>query len=109
MRRLLLDPLFHQKDLFAPATVEGTLQTAGDVVHLADGPTIPLRARLGILLARGVILLPARGVFSRTFRLPMDDSLLLLLVLLCLGGKHTPSHLTSLPKIRPDAHFSKGG
>ena len=40
MRRLLLDPLFHQKDLFAPATVEETLQTAGDVVHLADGPTI---------------------------------------------------------------------
>ena len=109
MRRLLLDPLFHQKDLFAPATVEETLQTAGDVVHLADGPTIPIRARLGILLARGVILLPARGVCSRTFRLPMDDSRLLLLVLLCLGGKHTPSHLTSLPKIRPDAHFSKGG
>ena len=86
MRRLLLDPLFHQKDLFVPATVEETLQAAGDVVHLADGPTIPLRARLGILLARGVILLPARGVCSRTFRLPMDDSLLLLLVLLCLGA-----------------------
>ena len=109
MRRLLLDPLFHQKDLFAPTTVEETLQAAGDVVHLADGPTIPLRARLGILLVRGVILLPARGVCSRTFRLPMDDSLLLLLVLLFLGGKHTPSHLTSLSKIRPDAHFSKGG
>ena len=109
MRRLLLDPLFHLKDLFAPATVEETLQTAGDVVHLADGPTIPFRARLGILLARGVILLPARGVCSRTFRLLMDDSLLLLLVLLCLGGKRMPSHLTSLPKIRPDAHFSKGG
>ena len=109
MRRLLLDPLFHQKDLFAPATVEETLQAAGDVVHLADGPTIPLRARLGILLARGVILLPARGVCSRTFRLPMDDSLLLLLVLLCLGGNHTPSLLSSLPQIRPDVHFSKEG
>ena len=109
MSRLLLDPLFHQKDLFAPATVEETLQTAGDVVHLADSPTISLRARLGILLARGVILLPARSVCSRTFRLPMDDSLLLLLVLLFLGGNHTPSHLTSLPKIRPDTHFSKGG
>ena len=39
----------------------------------------------------------------------MDDSLLLLLVLLCLGGNHTPSHLTSLPQIRLDAHFTKRG
>ena len=30
-----------------------------------------LWVRLGILLARGVILLPARGVGSRTIRLPM--------------------------------------
>ena len=108
-RKLLSDPLFHQKDLFAPATIEAILQAAGDVVHLGDGPTIPLRVRLGILLARGVILLPARGVCSRTTRLPMNDSLLLLLVLLCLGDNHTPSHLTSLPQIRPDAHFTKGG
>ena len=41
------------------------------LVHLGDGPTIPLWVRLGILLARGVILLPARGVGSRTIRLPM--------------------------------------
>ena len=34
-----------------------------------------------------------------------DDSLLL--VLLCLGDNHTPSHLTSLPQIRPDAHFAR--
>ena len=40
-RKLLSDPLFHQKDLFAPATIEATLQAAGDVVHLGDGPTIP--------------------------------------------------------------------
>ena len=109
MRKLFSDPLFHQKDLFAPATIEETLQAAGDVVHLGDGPTIPLRVRLGILLARGVILLPSRGVCSRTIRLPMDDSLLLLLVLLCLGGNHSPSHLTSLPHICPDAHFTNGG
>ena len=38
-----------------------------------------------------------------------SDSLLLLLVHLCLGDNHTPSHLTSLPQIRPDAHFAKGG
>ena len=83
--------------------------TLHPLVHLGDGPTIPLRVRLGILLAWGVILLPARGVGSRTMRLPMNDSLLLLLVLLCLGDNHTPSHLTSLPQIRPDAHFAKGG
>ena len=85
--------------------------TLHPLVHLGDGPTIPLRVRLGILLARGVILLPARGVGSRTIRLPMNDLLLLLLllVLLCLGDNHTPSHLTSLPQIRPDAHFAKGG
>ena len=43
------------------------------------------------------------------FRLISNDSLLLLLVHLCLGDNHTPSHLTSLPQIRPDAHFDKGG
>ena len=43
------------------------------------------------------------------FRLIGNDSLLLLLVHLCLGDNHTPSHLTSLPQIRPDAHFAKGG
>ena len=45
--------------------------TLHPLAHLGDGPTIPLRVRLGILLARGVILLPARGVGSRTIRLPM--------------------------------------
>ena len=45
--------------------------TLHPLVHLGDGPTTPLRVRLGILLARGVILLPARGVGSRTIRLPM--------------------------------------
>ena len=106
-RNLLSDPLFHQKDLFAPTTIEATLQAVGNVVHLGDGPTISLRVRLGILLARGEILLPARRVCSRTIRLPMNDSLLL--VLLCLGDNHRPLHLTSLPQIRPDAHFTKGG
>ena len=43
------------------------------------------------------------------FRLVSNDSLLLLLVHLCLGDNHMPSHLTSLPQIRPDAHFAKGG
>ena len=56
---LLSNPLFHQKDLFAPTTIEATLQAAGNVVHLGDGPTIPPRVRWGILLARGGILLPA--------------------------------------------------
>ena len=41
------------------------------------------------------------------FRLIGNDSLLL--VHLCLGDSHTPLHLTSLPQIRPDAHFAKGG
>ena len=41
------------------------------------------------------------------FCLISNDSLLLLH--LCLGDNHTPSHLTSLPQIRPDAHFAKGG
>ena len=45
--------------------------TLHTLVHLGDGPTIPLRVRLGIFLARGVILLHARGVGSRTIRLPM--------------------------------------
>ena len=44
------------------------------------------------------------------FRLIGNDSLLLLqLVHLCLGDNHTPSHLTSLPQIRPGAHFAQGG
>ena len=38
-----------------------------------------------------------------------NDSLLLLLVHLCLGDNHMPSHLTSLPQICPEAHFAKGG
>ena len=45
--------------------------TLHTLVHLGDGPTIPIRVRLGILLARGVILLPSRGVGSKTIRLPM--------------------------------------
>ena len=40
------------------------------------------------------------------FRLISNDSLLL--VHLCLGDNHTPSHLTSLPQIRPVAHFAQG-
>ena len=94
----------------APATIEATLQAAGKVVHLGDGSTIPLRVRLGILLARGGILLHARRLGSRTIHLPMDDSLLLLLlVLLCLGDNHKFLHLSSLPQIRPAAHFTMGG
>ena len=45
--------------------------TLHPLVHLGDGPTIPLRVRLDVHLARGVILLPARGVGSRTIHLPM--------------------------------------
>ena len=41
------------------------------LVHIGDSSTIPFWVRLGILLARGVILLPARGLGSRTIRLPM--------------------------------------
>ena len=46
------------------------------LVHLGDDPTIPIRVRLGILLTRGVILLPSRGVGSRTIHLPMRAGLL---------------------------------
>ena len=46
------------------------------LVHLGDGSTIPIRVHLGILLARGVILLPSRGVGSRTIRLPKRARLL---------------------------------
>ena len=109
-RKLLSNPLFHRKDLLAPTTIEATLQAAGKVVHLGDGPTITIRVRLGILLARGGILLHTRRLGSRTNHLPMDDSLLLLLlVLLCLGDDHKFLHLSSLPQIRPAAHFTKGG
>ena len=108
-RNLLSNPLYHQKDLLAPTAIEPTLQAAGKVVHLGDGPTIPLRLRLGILLARGGILLHARRLGSRMIHLPMDDSLLLLLVLLCLGDDHKFLHLSSLPQIRPATHFTKGG
>ena len=45
--------------------------TLHTLVHLGDGPTIPLWFRLGTLLARGVILLLARGVGSRMIRLPI--------------------------------------
>ena len=46
------------------------------------------------------------GAISRLgFRLVSNDSLLL--VHLCLGDNHTPSHLTSLPQIRPVAHFAQ--
>ena len=99
----------HRKDLLAPTTIEATLQAAGKVVHLGDGSAIPLRVRLGIPLARGGILLHARRLGSRTIHLPMDDSLLLLLVLLCLGDNHKFLHLSSLPQIRPAAHFTMGG
>ena len=93
----------------ASATIEATLQAAGKVVHLGDGPTIPLGVRLGILLARGGIILHARRLGSRTIHLPMDNSLLLLLILLCLGDDHKFLHLSSLPQIRPAAHFTMGG
>ena len=106
-RNLLSNPLFHQKDLLVPSTIEASLQAAGKVVHLNDGPTIPLRVRLGVLLARVGILLHARRLGSRMIHLPMDDSLLL--VLLCLGDDHKFLHLPSLPQIRPAAHFTKGG
>ena len=68
--------------------MEATLQAAGKVVHLGDGSTIPLRVRLGFPLTGRGIILHARRLGSRTFHLPMDDSLLLLLVLLCLGDNH---------------------
>ena len=42
------------------------------------------------------------------FRLIGNGSMLLLLVHLCLGDNHTPSHLASLPQIRPVAHFAQG-
>ena len=45
--------------------------TLHPLVHLGDGPSIPIHVRLDVHLARGVILLPARGVGSRTIRLPM--------------------------------------
>ena len=45
--------------------------TLHPLVHLGDGPKTPLRVCLDVHLARGVILLPARGVGSRTIRLPM--------------------------------------
>ena len=78
--------------------MEATLQAAGKVVHLGDGSTIPLRVRLGFPLTRRGIILHARRLGSRTFHLPMDDSLLLLLVLLCLGDNHKFLHLSSLPQ-----------
>ena len=93
----------------APTTIEATLHAAGKFVHLGNGPTIPLRVRLGILLSRGGILRHARRVGSRPIRLQVDDQLLLLLVLLCLGDDHKFLHLSSLPQIRPAAHFTKWG
>ena len=47
------------------------IQKAIMLGHLGDGPTIRLRVRLAVHLARGVILLPARGVGSPAIRLPM--------------------------------------
>ena len=46
------------------------------LVHLGDDPKIPIRVRLGILLARGVILPPSRGLGSRMIHLPMRARLL---------------------------------
>ena len=90
------NPLFHRKDLLAPTTIEATLQAAGKVVHLGDGPTIPLRQGRDTPPRKKI------GILS-------DDSLLLLLVLLCLGDDHRFLHLSSLPQIRPAAHFTIGG
>ena len=72
---------------------EATLQAAGKVVHLGDGPTIPLRVRLGILLARGGILLHARRLGSRMIH----------------RDNHKFLHLSNLPQIRPAANFTMGG
>ena len=71
-----------------------------------DGSTIPLRVRLGLPPSGGGgIIIHARRLDSRTFHLPMDDSLLLLLVLLCLGDSHkfvAPVHQTPrLPAYLP--------
>ena len=41
------------------------------LVHLGDGPTIRLRVRLAVHFARGVILVPTRGVGYPAIRLPM--------------------------------------
>ena len=53
----------------------------------------------------GGVIIHARRLGSRTFHLPMDDSLLLLLVLLCLGDSHkfvAPIHQTPrLPAYLP--------
>ena len=53
----------------------------------------------------GGIIIHARRLGSHTFHLPMDDSLLLLLVLLCLGDSHKfvpPVHQTPrLPAYLP--------
>ena len=88
--------------------METTLQAAGKVVHLGDGSMIPLRVRLGLPPAGRGIILHARRLGSRTFYLPMDDSLLLLLVLLCLGDNHkflAPVHQTP----RLPAYLSSDG
>ena len=62
--------------------------TLRPLVHLGDGLTTHLRVQLDILLARRVILLPARGVGSRTIRLPMRMNRL------TLAGNGTISRMT---------------
>ena len=67
-RKLLSDPLFHQKDLFTPATIEATLQMAGDVVHLGDGPTISPSGSFGHSSRQGSVTPPCKR------RMLSDDS-----------------------------------
>ena len=57
-----------------PTTIEATLQAAGNVVHLGDGPTIPLWVRLGTLLARGGIFPPPPPPHPHKKSMLSDDS-----------------------------------
>ena len=80
-----------------PTAVETTRQATGKVVHLGDGSTIPLRVCLGLPPSGGGDYHPRKKMGLSHVHLPMDDSLLLLLVLLCLGDSHkfvAPVHQT---------------
>ena len=83
-----------------PTAVETTRQATGKVVHLGDGSTIPLRVSLGLPPSGG----GGGGNYHQHKKIGLshvhltrDDSLLLLLVLLCLGDNHkfgAPVHQT---------------